>query len=92
MPLAATAGARLMLKEYEEAITVARRALQVYPTHTPSHLITIASLVRLERLDEARAATSRLMEIAPNLRISIRSPLSAIGEFSAELREAGIPD
>lgn len=92
MPLAATASARLMLGEYEEAVAVARRALQIYPTHTPSHLITIASLVRLERLDEARTAASRLLEIAPGFRISKRVSLGVLREFSADLRKAGLPE
>ena len=81
-----------MLGEYEESVAVARRALQIYPTHTPSHLITIISLVRMGRLDEARAATSRLMEVSPGLRLNRRLHLGVLGEFSAELREAGVPE
>jgi TolB-like protein len=91
MPHAATAGARLMMGEYEESIRAARRALQIYPTHTPSHLITIASLVRLDRLQEAREAASRFMEVSPNFRTS-KSALLVVGDFLAELNQAGVPD
>lgn len=91
MPLAATAGARCMLHEFEEAIAVARRALQVYPTHAPSHLISIASLVRLDRLNDAKAATARLMEIWPNFRLDERQSSPVAGEYRDELRLAGVP-
>jgi adenylate cyclase len=91
MPLAATAGARLMLHEFEESLTVARRALQVYPTHAPSHLISIASLVRLDRLNDAKAAADRLMEIWPNFRLDERQSSPVLSEYLDELRLAGIP-
>ncbi len=89
MPLAATAGARLMLADYEAAIAAARRALQLYPTHAPSHLITVASLVRSGRAQEARAAASRYLEIAPSYRVGKRGFF--LPGFDDDLRSAGLP-
>jgi adenylate cyclase len=89
MPLAAKAGAWLMMGDYEAAVAGARRALQVYPSHTPSHLITIAALVRLGRLDEVRAAARRFLEIAPGYRIAPCAPV--LEHFADELRQAGLP-
>ena len=46
MAWAGMAGARLMLGEHGPAIEAARKALELYPSHVPSQLITIAALVR----------------------------------------------
>jgi tetratricopeptide (TPR) repeat protein len=91
MPIAAMAGAQLKLGDYDAAIASARRALQIYPTHAPSHIIAIAGLVKLGRTDEARAFADRLLEIAPGIRVSRRHPMFR-DQFGSELREAGLPD
>ncbi len=89
MPLAGQAGARMMKGEYEAAIALARRALQVYPTHTPSFLIMMASLVRAGRIDEARATASTFVAVSPMYRIIPDAPV--LEHFVAELRQAGLP-
>jgi len=89
MPLAGQAGARMMKGEYEEAIACARRALQVYPTHTPSFLITIISLMRLGRANEAQTASHRFMAVSPTYHIIPQAPV--FRHFIAELKEAGLP-
>lgn len=87
MPLAAIAGASHMTAQYEKALEAAGRALQIYPTHGPSHMITIASLIRLDRKAEAQAAAQRLLKIFPRARAQ-----SVLGEeFSKALKEAGVP-
>jgi len=91
MPHAATAGARLMLGDYQDAVASARCALQVYPTHTPSHIIAIAGLVRLGRIDEARVLADLLLEISPGIRVSHRSPMLR-EQFASDLRKAGLPE
>jgi hypothetical protein len=91
MPLAATAAAQLMLGEHEKAVTAARRGLQVYPTHTPCHLIAIAGLMRLGLRNEARAQAKRLLEISPGIRVSKRLLLQQ-DQFVTELLEAGLPE
>lgn len=89
MPFAGQAGARLMKGEYETAVTYARNALQIYPNHSPSFLIMIASLVRLGRAGEAQAIAQRFMEISPSYRIIPNAPV--LEHFVRELREAGLP-
>ena len=90
MPLAAMAGARLRRGEYELAIQSARLALQVYPTHAPSHLITIVSHMRIGRTDEARAAAQRFMEVSPKYSIGKRGFL--LSGFDDDLLRAGLPE
>jgi len=89
MPLAGQAGAHLMKGDYDNAFAYARRALQIYPTHTPSFLISIVSLVRLGRKDEASAMGLQLLAASPSYRILPRAPV--LEHFVAELREAGLP-
>jgi adenylate cyclase len=91
MPIAAMAGAQLKLGDYDAAVASARRALQIYPTHVPSHIVAIAGLVKLGRTDEARAFAARLLEIAPGISVSSRQPIFR-DQFGAELREAGLPE
>jgi tetratricopeptide (TPR) repeat protein len=88
MPHAAIAGARLMTGDYEQAVVSARRGLQIYPTHLPSHLITIVSLVRLDRMVDARLAATRFTEVAPAYRINPRAPV--FEHFVSELADAGL--
>lgn len=90
MAWAGMAGARLRLGDFEAAHDLARKAVQIYPAHVPSHLIAIAGLVRLERLDEARAAAARFMAIAPGFRIGRQHPV--LTAFAADFRLAGLPD
>jgi TolB-like protein/Tfp pilus assembly protein PilF len=89
MPLAGQAGARMMKGDYEGAVTYAKRAMQVYPTHSPSFLIMIASLVRLERVEQAQAMARRMLEVSPSYRIIPNAPV--LEHFVPELREAGLP-
>jgi adenylate cyclase len=89
MPLAGQAGARMMKGEYEAAVACARRALQVYPTHTPSFLITIVSLVRLGRTNDALVTAQRLVAVSPAYHILPHAPV--FEHFVPELREAGLP-
>jgi tetratricopeptide (TPR) repeat protein len=90
MPLAGQAGAWLMKGQYDSAVTFARRALQVYPTHTPSYLISIASLMRLNRAEEARRIASEFMVLYPTYRIVPNWPV--LEHFCGELSEAGLPE
>jgi tetratricopeptide (TPR) repeat protein len=90
MPLAGRAGAHMMKGEYEEAVLWTRRALQIYPNHSPSFLIKTASLMRLGRTTEAQATAQQFMAIAPTYRIIPNAPV--LGQFCEELRGAGLPN
>jgi adenylate cyclase len=89
MPLAGRAGAHMMKGEYDEAIGWTRRALQVYPNHTPSFLIRIVSLMRSGRTIEAQTTAQQFMAIAPTYRVIPNAPV--LGQFCEELRGSGLP-
>lgn len=89
MAHAAIAGARLMTGAYDQAIAAARRGIQIYPTHVPSHLIMIVSLVRLGQVSDAEAAAKRFMAMTPNYRINLHVPV--FEHFGTELAAAGLP-
>lgn len=89
MPLAGQAGAWLMKGEYVKAVDYAKRALQIYPSHTPSFLITIASMMRLGQQDNARHTAQRLLAASPGYHIVPKAPV--LEHFVAELRAAGLP-
>jgi tetratricopeptide (TPR) repeat protein len=90
MGFAAKAGAFLMQEQYAKALSSGRRGLQIYPNHTPSFLISIASLVRLGRVEEARSMAQQFMKAYPTYRILRRWPV--LEHFCDELREAGLPE
>ena len=90
MAFAAKAGAFLMQGQYNEALSNARKGLQIYPNHTPSFLIAIASLMRLGRPTEAQAMAQEYMGIYPTYRILKRWPV--LEHFCDELRGAGLPE
>lgn len=90
MAWAGMAGARLMRGEHGLAIEAARKGLELYPSHVPSHLIAIAALVREDRIGEAQAAAARLLSLAPGYRIA--QPIPIMHHFVAEFRRAGLPD
>jgi adenylate cyclase len=89
MPLAGQAGAHLLKQDYGKALTYAQRALQIYPNHTPSILITIVSLMRLKRQPEAAAVAADFIAVFPSYRIIPDAPV--LGMFVDELRAAGLP-
>jgi len=55
---------------YEEAARAARRAVQLNPGHSISHMLLAAPLVKLGRHEEARAAAARVLELQPAFRYS----------------------
>lgn len=89
MAHAAMAGAWLMQGQYVHAVASARKGLLFYPTHAPSHLITIAALMRGGRKQEAVAAASRYLEIAPTYRVGNRGFF--LPGFDGVLIAAGLP-
>jgi len=50
----------------------------------------ILSLMRLGKLEEARAAAVRFMEVTPSYRINLRVPI--FEHFGKELADAGLPE
>jgi hypothetical protein len=75
-----------------------RRALRERPTFGPALRFHAISLAELGRLDEARATVARLLELEPNLNLSVLRERVPIGDpklmdfFLAGLRKAGLPE
>jgi adenylate cyclase len=86
----------LMCDRNLEALEAGRRAVEEMPKHGPSHRVVIVALVRLGRMEEASAATARLLKIVPDSRLAnIRPPSRIPGfaeRFRADLRLAGYPE
>ena len=88
----------LMLERHEEALAWGENALREMPGYGSSHRVVIGALVGLGRLDEARAAASRLMEAFPTYTLTLQRRINpwrdeAFAERYVEaLRVAGIPE
>jgi TolB-like protein len=55
---------------HEQAAMAAYLAVQSNPAHSINYVILIGPLVALGRLDEARVAAARVLELQPNFRVS----------------------
>ncbi|WP_245456444.1 adenylate/guanylate cyclase domain-containing protein [Mesorhizobium sp. M2A.F.Ca.ET.043.05.1.1] len=88
----------LMLERYEEALAWGERALHEMPNYGSSHRVVIMALVKLNRLDEARAAAQRLMEAFPTYTLTLQRQINpwqdkVFGERYVEaLGAAGVPE
>lgn len=87
--------ALLMLDRDAEALVAARRSLDEMPGHGSNARVTIIALVRLGRLEEARAVLADLLTAVPDTRLAKLQPPSAqpgfAQRFLADLRQAGYP-
>src|SRR5207344_3237122 len=66
-----------------DALDAALRSVEEMPKNGPSHRLVIVSLVRLDRLEEAREATARLLKIVPETHLANITPPSRIAGFAA---------
>jgi TolB-like protein/Tfp pilus assembly protein PilF len=82
---------------YEEAAAAAYKAIQSNPAHSINYVKLAASLAKLGRLNEAKSAASRVLELHPTFRYSKQfagvncSPTLAVSLGEA-LRDAGLPE
>jgi len=93
------AAAHLLRDNTEAALEHTRRALEANPGFAPAMVTLAMCLVRLDRRDEARAAVARLMEVAPDTRLSnlgmrVMMLTTSLGldNVRADLRAAGLPE
>jgi len=82
---------------YEEAANAARKSIQVNPGFSISHMFLAAALAKLGRIDEAKAAASRVLALQPRFSIAewcaATDPVPAIAvPLSDALRVAGLPE
>jgi TolB-like protein len=82
---------------YEESAASARKAVQSTPRFSVCHMALAAALAKLGRLDEAKAAAQRVLELQPAFRY--REQLAGVGcvpalaaPFGEALRAAGLPE
>jgi TolB-like protein len=82
---------------YEEAANAAYKAVQSNPGHSISYMLLAAPLAKLGRLEEAKAAAARVLELQPGFRYCRQfsgvdcapALAAALGEA---LRTAGLPE
>jgi len=82
---------------YEEACRAAYRSVQANPRHSITHVQLAAALAKLGRLQEARAAAARVLELHPTFRYGRQfrgvNCAPALAESLGEaLRAAGLPE
>ena len=82
---------------YDEAAKAAQKAVQSNPAHSISYMLLAAPLAKLGRLEEARAAAARVMELQPTFRYSrqfagVDCAPALAAALSESLRAAGLPE
>jgi adenylate cyclase len=83
--------------QYEAAAAAARKAIQASPGFSVCYMALTAPLAKLGRLEEAKAAAARVLELQPAFRYS--EQFAAVGcapalsaSLSQALRVAGLPE
>lgn len=93
----ALAWVHLFTGRHEEAVDCAILGIQVNPGFSILHASLVAAYANLDRLDAARAAAARLLEVAPGwtiegfVRMDVVRPELMQG-FASALRKAGLPE
>jgi tetratricopeptide (TPR) repeat protein len=82
---------------YEEAANAARKAVHLNPAHSISYMLLAASLVKLGRLEEAKSAAARVLELQPAFRYGKQfAGVDCAPELAASLGDAlravGLPE
>ena len=82
---------------YEEAAHAAYRSVQANPAHSITHVQLAAALTKLGRLEEARVAAARVLELHPTFRYSrqflgVNCDPALAASLGDALRAAGLPE
>ncbi|HTP92622.1 MAG TPA: adenylate/guanylate cyclase domain-containing protein [Xanthobacteraceae bacterium] len=95
--LVAAAIGHFQCGRYPQSVDAARKAIQATPSFSVCHMALVAPLAKLGRLDEAKAAAAKVLELQPDF--GCRKQLVAVGcvpDLSASLIEAfcagGLPE
>ena len=96
MPYHALAAAHFLNGNYPDAANYAARAIQSNPTFSVSRSLLVAPLVKLGRVEEAKAAAQKLLELQPAFSArgfcaAISVPAVLAGPLTQAWREAGLP-
>ena len=82
---------------HDEAVIWGRKSVNLNPRHCGSLRVLTATLVALERIDEARYVAQCLLEAQPRFRLSDYAQWCPLNdrlapEFISKLRQAGVPE
>jgi tetratricopeptide (TPR) repeat protein len=82
---------------YSEAANAAYKAVQSNPAHSINHVLLAAPLAKLGRLQEAKAAAARVLELQPAFQYSrqfsgVDCAPALAASLSEALRAAGLPE
>ncbi|MDR6536411.1 winged helix-turn-helix domain-containing tetratricopeptide repeat protein [Variovorax soli] len=82
---------------YEEAARAAYRSVQANPAHSITYVQLTAALARLGRLEEAKAAAARVLELHPAFRygrqfLGVDCAPALAASLGDALRAAGLPE
>jgi TolB-like protein len=93
----AQAMSHLLRGRYEEACRAAYKSVQANPAHSITYVQLAAALAKLGRLEEAKAAAARVLELQPAFRYSRQfvgvNCAPALAEALGDaLRSAGLPE
>jgi len=93
----AQAMSHLLLGRYEESCRAAYKSVQANPAHSITYVQLAAALAKLGRLNEARAAAARVLELQPSFRYGRQfagvncAPTLAL-TLGGALHDAGLPE
>ena len=82
---------------YDEAANAAYKAVQSNPAHSINYVLLAAPLAKLGRLEEAKAAAARVLELQPAFRYSrqfsgVDCAPALAASLSEALRATGLPE
>jgi TolB-like protein len=82
---------------YDEACRAAYRSVQANPRHSITHVQLAAALAKLGRLEEAKAAAARVLELHPTFRYGrqfsgVNCAPALASSLGEALRAAGLPE
>lgn len=85
----AQAMSHMVRGRYEESCRAAYRSVQANPSHSITYVQLAAALAKLGRLDEAKAAAARVLELQPDFRFSCQfAGVNCAPELAEALGEA----
>ena len=96
LPVALSLG-RFLRGEYNEAADAVRMAVQSDPGFSIAHMMLAAMLAKLDRLDDAKVAAARALELQPGLRFGgflagVKCAPVLAASLTETLRPTGLPE
>ena len=93
----AQAMSHLLLGRHDEACHAAYKSVQANPVHSITYVQLAAALTKLGRLEEARAAAARVLELHPTFRFgrqfkAVNCAPALAQSLGEALRAAGLPE